>query len=316
MTKILAFDSTYIANPFRFLYLALIKKILRQKSNRCNRLVLYRLDKNNVFLENDRNISGLEVKFHQSQIDALGLKFYRHIENSEDINLLKIKNISLYKLYTRQVKLKLMGLIKCAARIEKLSSETKGNLEIISDRQTVSMIKETFDFLDFKKTNIRWKTNNYLTACISINSFFMRLASLTRMMIFPSDLPKHYFHKVTNSSLPTVLITLPKRRPHDFLKSYVEDFEKQFNVILYSLGKIKSPQGYKRKKVKRSKKFLRGLFKIKNFYGTKISYIEDILLIFKKQSNLNLSIDVGDSIFLNKIDAHAVSYTHLTLPTT
>ena len=155
MTKILAFDSTYIANPIRFLYLALIKKIFRQKSNTCNRLVLYRLDKNNVFLENDRNISGLEVKFHQSQIDALGLKFYRHIENSEDINLLKIKNISLYKLYTRQVKLKLMGLIKCAARIEKLSSETKGNLEIISDRQTVSMIEETFDFLDFKKSKYK-----------------------------------------------------------------------------------------------------------------------------------------------------------------
>ena len=304
MTKILAFDSTYIVNPIRFLYLALIKKIFRQKDNTCNRLVLYRLDKNNVFLENDENISGGEVKFHQSQIDALGLKFYRHIENSEEINLLKIKNISLYKLYTRQVKLKLMGLIKCAARIEKLSGETKGNLEIISDRQTVSMIEETFDFLDFKKTNIRWKTNSYLTACISINSFFMRLASVSRMMIYPSDLPKYYFHKVTNSSFPTVLITLPKRRPYDFFKTYVEDFEKQFNVILYSLGKINSPQGYKRKKVKRSKKFLRGLFKIKNFYGTKNSYIEDILLIFKKQSNLNLSIDVGDSIFLNKIDAH------------
>ena len=49
---------------------------------------------------------------------------------------------------------------------------------------------------------------------------------------------------------------------------------------------------------------MRGLFDLKNICFNADSYIADVLIIFEKHYNLNLSIDVVNSIFSNKIDAH------------
>ena len=303
MTKILAFDSMYIVNPIRRLYLGLINKILNEKKSLNNRLVLYRLDKDNTFIRDERNLSGTDVGVHTDYIDAMAIKFYRKIEKSRCCETLSIKNLQLYKLYTRQIKLKLIGLLRCALRIRSLSIDSEEDIEIITDEQTASMMKETLLFLNYEPTNIAWKTNGLLTACVTFNSLIMRFAALVKMIISPSDLPEHYFYKHIDPNLPTVLITMPKRRPDDFFKTYVEGFGDRFNIILYSMGFMDcSPHGYNRIKIKRTTSVLRGIFNIKNLSGNTNSYIADILLIFKKHENLSRSIDVVNSLFSHEID--------------
>lgn len=305
MTKILAFDSLYMVGPLRKLYLKLIRKIFNRKGTSNNILLLYRLDRDNILIRENRNISGMAIDLHKDHIEALSIKFYNFLRNEDICSALVIKNLQIYDLYTRQVKLKLAGLLRCAYRIQKLSIDREETLEIITDKQTASIVKKTFSFLQYKPSNIRWKTNKSLTFCITVNSFLMRAAAIFKMITVKSELPVDYFYKENDTSLPTVLITMPKRRPEDFFSSYVKKFEEHFNVLLYSTGFLKStPKDYKRIKIKQKSGFLKGLFNIKNMCFTADSYIADVLLIFKKHYNLSLSIDVVNSVFSNKIDAH------------
>ena len=304
MNKILAFDSMYIVNPFRMLYLALVKKLLNKKETTNTRLILYRLDKNNVLIRDKRNLSGIAVGVHKDQIDVMSIKFYQYIEESLNCNVLSIKNLQLYKLYNRQVKLKLAGVLRCAYRIKNFSDDVEGNIEIITDRQTVSIMKEAFLFLDYAPKNITWKSNSMMTILITINSLIMRFVALVKWLVSSCMLPKEYYHKHIDSAAPTILIAMPKRRPEDFFSSYVEELGSQFNIIIYSHGPLKiCPENYKPKKIKRKIGILRGIFNIKNLCFSPDSYIADILLIFFNHANLSMSIDVVDSIFSNKIDA-------------
>ena len=82
----------------------------------------------------------------------------------------------------------------------------------------------------------------------------MRLASLVKMTLSRSTLPEEYYQKEVNPSFPTVLLALPRRRPEDFYATYVEELEKNFNVIFYSHGFFQEPpKGYKLKKIERKK---------------------------------------------------------------
>jgi len=87
MTKILAFDSMYLVNPIRKLYMALIKKMLEGKKSSNNRLVLYRLDRDNVLIREQQNISGTAVGLHNDEIDALSIKFYQYLGNCIKLHL-------------------------------------------------------------------------------------------------------------------------------------------------------------------------------------------------------------------------------------
>jgi len=303
MNKILSFDSVFIVNPLRKVYVSIIKKILDGKGSSPNQLILYRLDQENIFIRDPRNISGMSTGLHQHHIDAMSIKFYKYLESSLDCNTLSIKNLELYQLYTRQVKLKLAGILKCAYRIKNLTIEDKKEIEIITDKQTISILNEAFLFLEYKPNNILWKSSGQLTLCITINSFVMRLAAMMKMLITPSALPKKYYLKHLDSDIPTVLVSMPRRRPEDFFSTYVEELGDKFNIILYSHGPLKYvPENYNAIKVKRSLGLLRGLFHIKNLCRTADSYIADILLIFSGHANLNTSIDVVNSIYKNKID--------------
>ena len=305
MNKILSFDSVYLINPIRKVYVAVIERILNSKDTSLDSLVLYRLDQDNVLIRNKRNISGTAIGIHKDQLDAMSIKFYNHLEDSGTCKDLLMKDLKLYKLYTRQVKLKLTGVLKCALRIRSLSLESQKNIEIITDRQTESILNEAFLFLHYEPKNITWNINSLLTTLITTNSLIMRIVAVVKMLITPSNLPKHYFYNHIDSNLPTVMITMPKRRTDDFFSSYVEEFSNQFNTILYSMGSWHNkPLSYKRIKIKSKIGILRGLFNVKNLCFNADSYIADILLIFYDHSNLNRSIDVVRSIFSNKIDAH------------
>lgn len=305
MNKILAFDSMYIINPIRKAYMVLIKKMLNASKTKGNRLIVYRLDHDNLLIRDKRNVSAMAVGVHKDHIDAMSIKFYQYLGKSRNLNNLLIKNLQLYKLYTRQVKLKLTGVLKCAYRIRQLSIDSEEKIEILADRQTVAIMKEAFIFLDFKPSNISWSISGLLTACITANSLIMRFAALIKMFITPSDLPKDYFYKHIDSKAPTVLMTMPQRRADDFFSSYVEEFSNKFNIILYSMGYWQSiPNDYKRIKINRKTGLIRGIFNSNNMCFTSESYITDILLIFYDHANLSRSIDVVNSIFLNKIDAH------------
>ena len=305
MNKILAFDSMYIVNPIRKAYMLFIKKILNAGGTSSSKLILYRQDHDNLFIRDKRNVSAMAIGVHKDHIDAMSIKFYKYLDKSGSSDKLLMKNLKLYKLYTRQVKLKLTGVLKCAYRIRNLSLDSEKNIEIVTDKQTVSIMREAFSFLDFEPTNVTWNANGLLTSCITINSFIMRCAALIKMFISPGDLPKDYFYKHVDSNLPTVLLTMPQRRADDFFSSYVEEFSSEFNIILYSMGYWKNiPDDYKRIKIERKIGLLQGIFNRKYMCFTADSYIADILLIFYDHANLSMSIDVVNSIFANKIDAH------------
>ena len=305
MNKILAFDSMYIVNPIRKAYMLFIKKILNAGGTSSSKLILYRQDHDNLFIRDKRNVSAMAIGVHKDHIDAMSIKFYKYLDKSGSSDKLLMKNLKLYKLYTRQVKLKLTGVLKCAYRIRNLSLDSEKNIEIVTDKQTVSIMREAFSFLDFEPTNVTWNANGLLTSCITMNSFIMRCAALIKMFISPSDLPKDYFYKHVDSNLPTVLLTMPQRRADDFFSSYVEEFSSGFNIILYSMGYWKNiPDDYKRIKIERKIGLLQGIFNRKYMCFTADSYIADILLIFYDHANLSMRIDVVNSIFANKIDAH------------
>ena len=304
-TNVLSFDSIHMLFPIRKLYIKLISRISRGINSSNNRLILYRLDKDNFFLTDKRNISGNTVGASYDSIDSMSIKFYRYIEKSGRCNTLLINNVPLYQLYPRQVKLKLEGVLRGALRIKNLLDNNQVKTEIITDRQTASIMKEAFLFLNYTPAYVTWKVNRLLTLCITNNSLFMRFFALINMCISRSKLPSEYFYKHVNSNAPTVLITTPKNRPADFFSMYVKEFNDEFNIVLYSLGVLDvTPDNYKRIEFQRTVRALRGIFDIKNLMWSSGSYIADILLIFKNHADLNMSIDVAKSVFSNQIDAH------------
>jgi hypothetical protein len=305
MNNILSFDSIFLVAPIRKYYLFKIKKLLNQAKPSKNKLILYRLDKENVFLRNKANLSGTSLGISMADIDAMSIKFYQYLEKSISCEDLKIKNEKLYELYTRQLKLKLGGVLKCAYRIQNINHSKDAKLEITSDIQTISIMQEALSFLNYSSSNIHWKSNSALTACITLNSLIMRAAAIIKMVITPTNLPKDYFYKHVSNEAHTILITMPKRRSMDFFSSYVEKLDSKFNILLYSVGFLDySPNGCKRIRIKRRVGLLSGLFKLQYLCISAQSYIADILLIFKNHSNLNMSIDVVNALLENNIDAH------------
>lgn len=302
MINILSFDSIYILSPIRKFYLFLIKRLFLKYSS-SNRLIIYRLDKENIFIRNNNNLSGSVIGINQDQIDALSIRFYHFLESSSNSGLVKIKGLPLYGLYQRQVKLKLSEVLKCAFRINNLSYKSDKTLEILTDRQTASIMKSAFLFLKKSPSNIIWNESSTLTACITFNALLMRIAALLKMLLTPSTLPNKYFIKETDKNLPTVLLALPRRRPEDFLATYVEDLEENFNIIFYAHGDFKNPpEKYQSVEINRNRSFLKGVFNLKSLYFNTDSYLTDILIIFKHHFNLGISVDVVEALYSNEVD--------------
>jgi len=306
MTNILSFDSMFLIKPLRKYYLSLIRKLLNKKEPKNkNKIILYRLDKDNIFIRDKRNFSGISTGQHAANIDALSFKFYLHLEGSKSCPAIRIKDQQLYSLYTRQVKLKLASVLRCAFRLQNLSNETSNKTEIVSDIQTISIIKEAFMFLNYSATEIKWTSNSKLTTCITVNSILMRIIAIFKMIVTPANLSKDYFFKQIDLALPSIVVTMPRRRPEDFFKSYVEKLDRKFNVFIYSTGFLnKTPEGFKRMRIDRKIGILRGLFTLKYLCWNSQSYIADILIIFKNHSNLSISIDIVNTIYKHKIDGH------------
>ncbi len=224
--NILSFDSLHIIKPLRIVYLYLINFFLKLNKSSKHKILLYRLDQDNIFIRKDNNLSGDKIGVHQNKIDAASIKFYRHLENLTDIKKISIKNHSLYDLHTRQVKLKLAGVLACAYRINNFAYQYKQDIEIVTDYQTASIMQEAFVFLGINTSKISWKKNYLLTIIISLNSLLMRLASLLVMHASKSMLPQEYFIKNVKSDFPTALIALPRRRPEDFYKHILSNLKK------------------------------------------------------------------------------------------
>lgn len=303
MPYTLAFDSLFLVKPLRKIYIKFIIFLSSFHHKSGIKIILYRLDQDNLLLRREGNLSGMSVGIKQNKMDALSLKFYRHLTQSVSLNKISIHNISLLQLYTRQTKLKLIGVLNCIHRVEGFCIGKTEKIQIITDRQTASIMNEALTFLNKEIPNIEWKTNFILTFVISLNSLLMRFASIVIMNIKKSNLPEYYYKKNTNQNLPTALIALPRRRPEDFYSTYVEELESRFNIILYSHGFFKTPpRGYIRETINNKRQSLRGLFNIKILLFNYESYIADILLIFKYHFNLNRSINVVDSLYTNKVD--------------
>ena len=80
-----------------------------------------------------------------------------------------MKAMPLYALYKRQVKLKLSEVLKCAHRINNFIEIHNQDIEILTDRQTASIMKLAFSFLNKETTKIHWKEKPSLTICVTLN---------------------------------------------------------------------------------------------------------------------------------------------------
>ena len=69
----------------------------------------------------------MTIGVQKDRIDAMSIRFYQYLKKFRCQEVLSIKGVLLYELYTRQVKLKLEGVLKCALRIKRLSLENKEN---------------------------------------------------------------------------------------------------------------------------------------------------------------------------------------------
>ena len=79
MTNILCFDSIHIIKPLRIIYLRIVKRLLEVQNTTEKRLILYRLDKENIFIRDYRNLSGIPISVDAENIDAESIKFYRYL---------------------------------------------------------------------------------------------------------------------------------------------------------------------------------------------------------------------------------------------
>jgi hypothetical protein len=254
MNKYLSFDSSFIISPFRELYILIIKIIIFLNKYSKNKLFLCRLDKHNYFLNHKLNVSDTTISIDKYDVSTQSIKFYRYLKKLNIANDLQVDNKNLYNLYPRQVKLKLECVIICVHRIQKIIEKKSDKIEIITDLQTAAIFKQAFSFLNLSTDKIYWNTKFTLTLCVTFNSIVMRFLAFAKFLLVSSKLPSEYFYKFVNKSSPTVVLTMPMRKPDDFFKSYVSKFKK-FNIVLYSCGKFNEvPKEYQIIKIKSKKK--------------------------------------------------------------
>lgn len=284
-------------------YLLIIKSLANKNNPRVEQLILYRLDQNNFFLRDKKNLSGIPTGKSQEYINEQSLKFYKYLKEVSDCNELTIKNVPLYNLYTRQVKLKLAGILRCAYRIQNHSNSSHQPIQIVSDKQSASIFRHALTFINFEEKRILWKINFLLSCLVTINSLVLRLLSLIKMFTTNPTLPDQYFIKDVDPDLYNIVIALPRRNPMNFYLTYVKQFEGKFNIILYCHGAFKGlPESYKIVKIKKRFAVIKGIFAINALFLNTKSYIHDILIIFKYHFNLSISLDIVDEIFKNKVD--------------
>ena len=88
MKQILAFDSMYIVNPIGRVYVNCVNRIVNNRNTSARMVVLYRLDKDNVFISKDNNLTGVSIGAHKDEIESLSIKFYRFLEDSKVCDVL------------------------------------------------------------------------------------------------------------------------------------------------------------------------------------------------------------------------------------
>ncbi len=305
MVKFINFDSIYLLGPIRLLYLFIVKRLLHRGEHKSLEIILSRLDKDNIFLGDNRNLSALSTDTHKDDVEVLSLKFYKYLVSSGNVDGLKINNIPLHYLYTRQIKLKLGHVIRCALKLKKLSLESSQGFHIITDKQTSSIMKAAFLFLEFDSDKIFWKINKSLTFCVTLNAIIMRFFALIRMYFSSSKLPKEYFFKCSDPSLPTILYILTKVKPEELYQTYIQTLEPKFNILLYNPGPSDfTPKDFSKIKFKTTISLLRGFFGHKYLFLNEDSYLADIILVFRDHADLIKSVDVVNSLYSNRIDIH------------
>ena len=76
-----------------------------------------------------RNDTGMATGVHKDHINVMSIEFY-HDTKSGCQEILSYKGVSLYDVYTRQVKLKLAGVLRCALRIKDFNSKRRKKLKL------------------------------------------------------------------------------------------------------------------------------------------------------------------------------------------
>ena len=75
MANILSFDSLFIVKPLRKIYINFISFLSSSHNQSDIKVILYRLDQDNLLLRKDGNLSGISIGIQQSKIDALSIEF-------------------------------------------------------------------------------------------------------------------------------------------------------------------------------------------------------------------------------------------------
>ena len=301
--NLLTFSSIYLLKPIAWLYNFVVNKLIKRYEFKRDVLILIRQTAENKFTSSDRNIGGIDFGRTNDEMDALSLKLYQYLQDNKQLDQISFNKVPLYNIYTRQVQLKLLDVIKCALQLYQLTIKKEKIVEVVSDLQTIAVINVIFDFLEVSSGQIKWNKSFSLTLLVIINSIVMRMMAIIKTGISKSKFPRVYYLKQVKASLPTILVTLPSTSPEKFFSSYLENFSEEFNIVMYSLKQLnESPAGYKKNTIFQGKHIFKGRVKLLGSQNIK-SYISDILLINTLHTNLGVCMDVVDAVYNdNKID--------------
>lgn len=140
-------------------------------------------------------------------------------------------------LYARQVKVKLTEFLRASLQLSDWLALRSGTKIIISDSQTITMLRYAFEFFGHEADNVNFTVSKSLTCIVHLNSFILRIASffLTLSGVFYDR--KTYFVR-ENKGKPRVLVSLPNKIGVEFYSNYVKKLESLFELVVLPLDNL------------------------------------------------------------------------------
>ena len=209
------------------------------------------------------------------------------------------RDLQMEDLYARQVKVKLTEFLRSSLQLRDWLALRSGNNIIISDAQTIAILKDAFEFFSYETNAVNFIVSKRLTFIIYMNSFFLRIMSFVLMWSGFFYAKKTYYVR-ENSGKPCLLVTLPNTAGDEFYANYVKKLEDLFELVVLPLDNLEGKlHGYVARKADRR-------FTLANsnmFFGplfNGVGFVRDCAVIQVNIRYFFASLNTVDYIFANE----------------
>ena len=147
------------------------------------------------------------------------------------------RDLQVEDLYARQVKVKLTEFLRASLQLRDWLALRSGTKTIISDSQTITMLRYAFEFFGHEADNVNFTVSNSLTCIVHLNSCILRIASFFLALSGVFYGRKTYFVR-ENTGKPRVLVSLPNKIGGEFYSNYVKKLEGLFELVVLPLDSL------------------------------------------------------------------------------